>query len=48
MDAKVITQMPKDGHWSKAGAKEVAADLAEVVKNTTDTNQQPPTPTNPP
>lgn len=32
MDAKVITQMPKDGHWSKAGAKEVAADLAEVVK----------------
>ncbi len=28
----VLTQMPKDGHWSKAGAKYVADELAPIIK----------------
>lgn len=30
-DPKVITQMPKDGHWSKTGAQMVATDMLAVV-----------------
>lgn len=28
----VLTQMPKDGHWSKEGAKYVADELAPIIK----------------
>ncbi|WP_026995464.1 hypothetical protein [Flectobacillus major] len=32
MDPAVITQIPKDGHWSKEGAKVVANELAPIIK----------------
>ena len=35
-DPKVITQVPKDGHWSKAGAIFIANHLATLIKKYSD------------
>lgn len=32
LDPKVITQLPKDGHWSKEGAKIIAEELTPIIK----------------
>lgn len=31
-DPKVVTQLPKDGHWSKEGAKIIAEELTPIIK----------------